>query len=163
MGPGASLAGLRFAAIYCRFRAIETGQGPACKDNLMEIEQIIKELGNKVKFKDSTDVGDIILMVNETEEPQTPFGVAYAVINGFEPDPAKKDEWWFVSLTFLAIPPEPRTLILQRPHFTGEIFTMGGRKVFIKAVDLAVPPTEPLDGDGQGDNSDRRSGLRRVK
>ncbi|MDL2260055.1 hypothetical protein LJB99_04205 [Deltaproteobacteria bacterium OttesenSCG-928-K17] len=40
---------------------------------------------------------------------------------------------------FLEVPPLPRTIILQTPHFTGqEVFTMGGRKVFIKAVNFSA-------------------------
>ncbi len=61
--------------------------------------------------------------------------MVYARVMGFDRDTAKRDEWWHVHFLFLEMPPATRTIILQTPHFTGkEIFTMGGRKVFMKAL-----------------------------
>jgi hypothetical protein len=116
------------------------------------MEKFVESLKASIAFKDTTEVGDVVLMVNEPAQDGEPFGAAYAVITDFVRDPSKRDEWWFVHLTFLAIPPKPHMLILQRPHFTGrEIFTMGGKKVFIQALDIRKPsepgeqPTPPRE------------------
>ena len=125
------------------------------------MEKFIEQIRESFQFKDTTVVGDVVLMVNEPEEEGAPFGVAYAVITDFERDPGKRDEWWFVHLTFLNFPPHPHMLILQRPHFTGqEIFTMGGKKVFLKAVDFQRPKQPEDDSKPTGPD---RSGLRLVK
>ncbi|MDR0882762.1 MAG: hypothetical protein LBP55_09530 [Candidatus Adiutrix sp.] len=102
-------------------------------DNLME--KLVEELNLQVPFKDTTEIGDTVIMLRENEDGMVT--MLYAQVIDFERDTAKRDEWWHVRFVFLEVPPQPRTIILQTPHFTGrEIFTMGGRKVFIKAVNF---------------------------
>ena len=108
----------------------------------MEIEQLVEEIGHQIPFKDTTDIGDLVLFLKE-EGPGEKITIAYARIMGIDRDTSKRDEWWHLHLVFLDLPLVPRTLILQTPHFTGkEIFTMGGRKVFIKSVNFSALEVE---------------------
>ncbi len=93
------------------------------------IEKIVTDLKNIFVFKESTQVGDIVLIVAEK--------IMYALVTGIERDYAKKEEWWQVSLQLLTIPPQKTVWTLRAPQFTGqEIFTMGGEERFIKAIDF---------------------------
>ncbi|MCL2028913.1 MAG: hypothetical protein FWG97_00605 [Deltaproteobacteria bacterium] len=101
------------------------------------IDKVIEEIQFQVPLKDSTVAGDTVIFIRETEGGQV--SVGYARVMSFEPDLSKRDEWWHVRFVFFEIPPQARTIILQTPHFTGgEVFTMGGKKVFIKAVNFDV-------------------------
>jgi len=97
------------------------------------MEKLIAELKQVVSFKDSTDVGDLVLIV--AKEPQ--IMASYALVTDIERDTSRKNEWWHVSLLLLSIPPQAMTWTLRIPQLTGmEVFTMGGEERFIKAVDL---------------------------
>ena len=62
-----------------------------------------------------------------------------------------------------SLPPEEISWILRPEQFTGkEIFTMGGDKRYIKAVDLGPRPV-PEGLDGTEDGKVKRPGLRLVK
>lgn len=96
------------------------------------METLVKELGEVLSFKDTIDVGDIVLVVIEETKD-----AIYAYVTSIEPDNSRKDEWWNLSLSFLSIPVQKATWTLRTPQMTGmEIFTMGGKKRFIKAVVL---------------------------
>lgn len=130
------------------------------------MEKTVEELKSAIPFKDTTVTGDVVLMLNETEDPEMPVAAAFAAITGFDRDVTKRDEWWHVHFAFLTIPPTPRSIILQPDHFTGqEIFTMGGKKVFIKALDLIAlrPGPEEPDEAPEEKKEKRRGGLRVVK
>ncbi len=107
------------------------------------MEKLVEELGFQVPFKDRTEAGDTVIVLRENENGR--ISMVYARVLDFDRDTTKRDEWWHVHFIFLEVPPLPRTIILQTPHFTGqEIFTMGGRKVFIKAVNFeAFSPETP--------------------
>lgn len=93
------------------------------------IEKIVTDLKNIFVFKETTQVGDIVLIVAER--------IMYALVIGIERDYGKKEEWWQVSLQLLTIPPQKVAWTLRTPQFTGqEIFTMGGEERFIKAIDF---------------------------
>jgi len=101
------------------------------------MESMVEELQYQVPFKETTEAGDMVLMLRENDDGRV--SMVYARVMGFDRDNTKRDEWWHVHFVFLEVPPLPRTIILQTPHFTGqEIFTMGGRKVFIKAVNFSA-------------------------
>lgn len=105
------------------------------------IEKIITDLKNIFVFKETTQVGDIVLIVAER--------IMYAVVTGIERDYVKKDEWWQVNLQLLTIPPQKVAWTLRTPQFTGqEIFTMGGEERFIKAIDFG----------GGGEAAEKKSG-----
>lgn len=112
---------------------------------------MVEELQYQVPFKETTEPGDLVLMLRENEDGRV--ALNYARVMGFDRDTTKRDEWWHVHFVFLEVPPMPRTIILQTPHFTGqEIFTMGGRKVYIKAVNFAAFSDEGLLDQTQLDN-----------
>ena len=93
------------------------------------IEKIVNDLKNIFVFKETTQVGDIVLIVAER--------IMYALVTGIERDYAKKEEWWQVSLQLLTIPPQRVAWTLRTPQFTGqELFTMGGEQRFVKAIDF---------------------------
>lgn len=105
-----------------------------------DMEKIVEELKKIVNFKSTTEIGDVILIV--AEEPNS---MIYALVTDFERDEGKRDEWWHVSLQILSVPPQKVTWALRTPQFTGqEIFTMGGEKRFVAALDFdeqaLVPP-----------------------
>lgn len=96
------------------------------------MQKIVEELKQLVPFKDTTDIGDILLIV--AKEPQM---LVYAHVNDIERDVSRKDEWWHIHLTMLAIPLQKITWTLRTDQMTGkEIFTMGGEERFVKAVDF---------------------------
>ncbi|MBU0482578.1 MAG: hypothetical protein KKG47_15915 [Proteobacteria bacterium] len=111
------------------------------------MEQIVEELKKIIQFKDDTEIGDIVLVL--TENPQA---VVYALVRNFERDTTRRDEWWHVSMQLLTLPVQSVTWTLRKEQFTGcEIFTMGGDKRFIKAVDLGSPPYLPGEKDKKKD------------
>jgi hypothetical protein len=118
------------------------------------VEKLVSEITRYIPFKDTTEEGDVVFILNEVNSNQATGN--YAQVISFSRDNSKRDEWWFVGLVFLTIPVVHYTFALQTPHFTGrEIFTMGGKKVFIKAVDtksfLGKDMKDGRDlGDGQG-------------
>ena len=129
------------------------------------MEKIIAELKELVPFKDTTETGDIVMVV--AEDPQM---VAYAMVTDIEPDLSRKDEWWEVHMQLLSVPIQSIVWTLRVEQFTGqEIFTMGGKAKFIKAVRFEKQPLQPNPKNNpeplpsqQEKNSDT-SWLRRVK
>ncbi len=104
------------------------------------MEKLIEELKSIIQFKDITVVGDIVLIV--AKEPHL---LVYALVNSIERDSSRKDEWWNINLSILAIPPQNMTWTLRTPQMTGlEVFTMGGEERFFKAVDFGnLKPPDP--------------------
>jgi hypothetical protein len=103
------------------------------------MDKIIEELHKIFHLKDSTGIGDIVIVV--IEKPQT---LSYALVTSFERDSTRRDEWWHVSMQLLSVPPQKVVWTLRTEQFTGkEIFTMGGEKRYIKAVDFSEPDGEP--------------------
>lgn len=108
------------------------------------MEKLVAELKQIVPFKDTTDIGDLVLVVSK--EPQM---LAYALVTDIERDSSRKDEWWHISLTFLTIPPQEITWTLRTAQLTGmEIFTMGGEERFVKGVNLTPAPPKPTPDQG---------------
>jgi len=121
------------------------------------MEKLVAELKKIIKFKDTTDVGDIVLVA-----AKNPRMLIYALVTDITLDETKRDEWWHVTFQFLAIPPQKTSWILRTPQMTGmEIFTMNGEQRFVKAVDFyEVKPFEPRDTRGK---KDKKPVLKRVK
>lgn len=95
------------------------------------IEKIVHDLEKVFVLKNTTQVGDIVLIVAER--------IIYALVTGIERDPTRKDEWWQVSLQLLTLPPQKTIWTLRMPQLTGqEIFTMGGEQRFVKAIDFGT-------------------------
>ncbi len=94
------------------------------------MEKLVAELKEIIDFKETTEVGDIVLIV--AREPQI---LVYALVTGIERDTSRRDEWWHVEMQLLTVPVQPVTWTLRMAQFTGqEIFTMGGEQRFVKAV-----------------------------
>lgn len=121
------------------------------------LEQAVAELKRIVPFKETAEVGDILLILAEEEQQPT---LLYALLTGIERDETRKDEWWHVSLQLLSVPPQPVVWTLRTPQFTGqESFTMGGKGRFIKAVQIEQQqPAAPSPPENK-----RKGGLRLVK
>ena len=106
------------------------------------MEQIVSELKKIVNFKEVTEEGDIVLMAGK--EPRM---LAYALVTDITRDTSKRDEWWFVTMHFLAVPPQKTVWILRTAQMTGqEIFTMDGAERFVKAVDFGQKSQPVKDG-----------------
>lgn len=126
------------------------------------MQKIITELKQIVRFKDSTDIGDLVLIV--AKDPQ--LSVFYALVTDIERDTSRKNEWWHVGLTLLSLPPQEMTWTLRTPQLTGmEVFTMGGEERFIKAVDFGAPlqSTAPERPAPASQEEKKGSFLKRVK
>ena len=126
------------------------------------METLVKELQQIVPFKESTDIGDLVLIV--AKEPQM---LVYALVTDITRDKTRKDEWWHLALTFLTVPPQDVTWTLRTAQMTGmEIFTMGGEERFIRAVNLtpkiAPVPDEP-EPEEKSKGSSKGPFLKRVK
>ncbi|MBC8318409.1 MAG: hypothetical protein H8E41_10930 [Desulfobulbaceae bacterium] len=103
------------------------------------MEKIIEELHNVVRLKGTTEPGDIVVILSEN-----PQSLIYARVACFERDTNKLDEWWHVTMYLLNVPPQKVVWALRTPQFTGEeIFTMGGKKHYIKALDFGDPVEDP--------------------
>lgn len=121
------------------------------------MEKLIDDLKKIMDFKDTLDLGDVVLIA--AKEPQM---LVYGLINDIVRDNTKRDEWWHVSMHVLSLPPRNITWTLRAEQMTGqEIFTMDGEERFMKAVVLqnAKPPVKHDDRlDQKGKPS-----LRRIK
>jgi hypothetical protein len=125
------------------------------------MEKMITELKQLISFKDTTSIGDIVLIC--IKKPQL---LSYALVTGITRDNSRKDEWWQVDMQLLTVPPQPVTWVLRTPQLTGqEIFTMGGEEHFVKAV-LFQNHTEesPIDEDKpKVEKKENIKMIRRVK
>lgn len=120
------------------------------------MEKLVAELQKIVMFKDTTEVGDIVLIA--AKKPQL---LVYALIMDIERDTTKLDEWWQVTMQILTVPPHQVVWVLRTPQMTGmEIFTMGGEQRFVKAIDVSGSPVDRMRSDKRKTG---RPALRRVK
>lgn len=125
------------------------------------MEDLVAELKELIDFKDTTEVGDIVMVA--AEEPQM---AAYALVTDIERDLSRKDEWWEVHMQLLSLPIQPIVWTLRVEQFTGqEIFTMNGNSRFVKAVRFDREPAgsnlKPFPGN-KG-KAGGKGGLRLVK
>lgn len=96
------------------------------------MQKIVDELKQLIPFKDTTCAGDIVLIV--AKEPKMLF---YAYVDKIERDSTRRDEWWHVHFTLLAVPLQKLTWTLRTAQMSGkEIFIMGGEERFVKAVNF---------------------------
>jgi len=92
----------------------------------------VAELRKVIDFKETTEVGDIVLIA-----AKNPDMLIYAMVRAIERDESRRDEWWHVRMTVLSVPPQLMAWTLRGPQMTGqEIFTMGGDERFMQAVKL---------------------------
>ena len=121
------------------------------------MEQIVKDLKKMMPFKDTVDIGDIVLIAAKKQQM-----LVYALVTDIARDETKRDEWWKISMQILSLPPQKVMWILRTEQMSGlELFTMDGEQRFMKAVDLEqnLPPL----GSVKQKKDKTKSGLRRVK
>jgi hypothetical protein len=122
------------------------------------METIVKELKNLVQFKDTVDVGDIVLIV--AKKPQM---LVYGLVYDISRDETKHDEWWHLSMHILSLPPRKVTWTLRTPQMTGqEIFTMEGEERFMKAINFDTEEKLPTKKVSKMKGR-KKSSLRRIK
>lgn len=120
------------------------------------MEKIIEDLKNVFLFKDTTDIGDIVLVVTEQ--------LFYALVTDIARDESKKDEWWHVTLEALIMPPQQMVWTLRTAQLTGmEIFTMGGVQRFVKAIDFGGSISQKKKSNEIIRKGKKRTALRLVK
>jgi len=103
------------------------------------MKKIIEELRQVIDFKNSTEVGDIVLIA--AKEPRMLF---YAHVDNIVRDDSRRDEWWHLSMTILSVPMQRITWTLRSQQMTGqEVFTMGGEERFVQAVALGKKTEKP--------------------
>lgn len=96
------------------------------------MDKLVKELKKNIRFKETTQVGDHVLIAS-----LEPHMIIYGLVHSIEKDTARKDQWWIITMHLLLLPPQKVSWTLREPQFTGqEIFTMQGEERFIKAVKL---------------------------
>jgi hypothetical protein len=122
------------------------------------MQKIVDELKSLITFKNTTDIGDIILVV--AKEPQM---LIYAYVNDIERDTSRKDEWWHVSFTMLTLPLQKTTWTLRTAQMTGkDIFTMGGEERFIQAINFG-PKNKPEGISQHQKKVFKHAGLKQIK
>lgn len=120
------------------------------------LEKLVEELKEVVPFKQTTDVGDLVLIASE--EPRL---MLYAVVVSIDRDSSKRDEWWHIGLTFLTVPLQNVIWTLRTAQMTGqEIFTMGGEKRFFKAISVEIG-RGPIKETGKP--AAKKGALKRIK
>lgn len=124
------------------------------------MKNIVDELKQLVSFKDTTEVGDIVLIA--AKEPQM---LIYAHVSDIERDTTRKDEWWHVHMEMLSIPLQKITWTLRTEQMTGqEIFTMGGEERFIKAIKFhSSRPQKKPQANKPAKGTKKTSPLKRIK
>ncbi|HBT96360.1 MAG TPA: hypothetical protein DEB25_01255 [Desulfobulbaceae bacterium] len=116
------------------------------------MKKMVDELKKLIKFKKTTEVGDIVLIT--TKNPDM---LMYAAVRAIERDDSRRDEWWHVHMTILSVPPQTAVWTLRAPQMSGqEIFTMGGDERFMQAIDL-------LEGKGPEPVAKIIKPIRRIK
>jgi hypothetical protein len=121
------------------------------------MEQIVKDLKKMMPFKDTVELGDIVLIA--AKKPQM---LVYALITDIVRDESKRDEWWKVSMQILSLPPQKVMWILRTEQMTGlETFTMDGEPRFMKGVEFGEK--NAAGGDDVEKESKGKPSLRRVK
>jgi hypothetical protein len=128
------------------------------------MEKLVKELKNLVPFKETTEVGDIVLVVIEEAEM-----AGYALVTEIERDSSRKDEWWQVHMELFSVPLQPLVWTLRTEQFTGqETFTMGGKGRFVQAVDFTTATTlatgrQKTTSSETKKSTEEKGGLRLIK
>ena len=123
------------------------------------LEKLVEELKAVTPFKNTTDIGDVVLIASE--QPRL---ILYAMVVSIERDQSKREEWWHIGLTFLTVPLQNVIWTLRTEQMTGqEIFTMGGEKRFFKAVSIIIEPGDQERSRHQQKSSPKKGGLKRIK
>jgi len=123
------------------------------------LEKLVEELRSITPFKETTEVGDIVLIASE--QPQL---ILYGIATSIDRDLSKKEEWWHIGLTFFTVPMQNVVWTLRTEQMTGqEIFTMGGEKRYFKAVSIDLISVAPDPGESTRIPPAKKGSLKRIK
>jgi hypothetical protein len=121
------------------------------------MDKIVEDLKKLIRFKDTVEAGDIVLIA--AKKPQM---LVYGLVSDIVRDDSKRDEWWHVSMQILSLPPRKVTWTLRTQQMTGlEIFSMDGEDRFMKAVYFGRE--FPGAGPEKKKKNKAKTTLRRVK
>ena len=103
------------------------------------MDDLAAELKELMDFKETIEVGDVVLIVSED-----PKMLAFAVVTDITRDSSRRAEWWHVGMQMLSVPLQPMTWTLRMPQMCGrEIFTMGGKKMYMAPVRIPYGAPRP--------------------
>ena len=103
------------------------------------MDELVAELNKLIDFKETLRMGDVALIA--AEDPQM---LAFVVVTDISLDFSRKDEWWHVGMQMLSVPLQPMTWTLRMEQMCGqEIFTMGGKKMFMAPVRIPYDAPRP--------------------
>lgn len=123
------------------------------------LEKLVEELKTVTPFKDTTDIGDIVLIA--TEQPRL---ILYGIVTSIEKDQSKKEEWWHIGLNFFTVPLQKVIWTLRTEQMTGlEIFTMGGEKRFFKAISIDLTSIGSEIRVTKKESAPKKGALKRIK
>lgn len=123
------------------------------------LEKLVEELKTVTPFKDTTDIGDIVLIA--TEQPRL---ILYGIVTSIEKDQSKKEEWWHIGLNFFTVPLQKVIWTLRTEQMTGlEIFTMGGEKRFFKAISIDLTSIGSEIRVTKKESASKKGALKRIK
>lgn len=123
------------------------------------LEKLIEELRTVTPFKETTDIGDVVLIASD--QPRL---ILYGIITSIDKDQSKKDEWWNIGLTFFTVPMQKVIWTLRTAQMTGqEIFTMGGEKRFFKAITINLESVGAESADIKKTPASKKGALKRIK
>ncbi len=115
----------------------------------MTLDKKLKDIKKYISLKDTTYIGDIILV-------GTPEGIYYATVRDIKPD--IKKNWYIVRFTLLVLPPVELSWTLRDPQMCGEIFTINEEEHFMAAVKLEPETKEETLNKCDCDTTPKRSG-----
>lgn len=96
------------------------------------MDAILKSLKKSFGFKETTDIGDVIVVVHLDKQMLT-FGRVFDILR----DETKRGDWWNVYIQYLTIPPHVEAIKLRTPQYSGkEEFTVKGERIFMAALDI---------------------------
>jgi hypothetical protein len=126
------------------------------------MEAIVEQLRERIALKETLEVGDVAIIA--AEDPQM---LAFAVVTDISRDLSRKAEWWHVSMQMLSVPLQTMTWTLRMEQMCGvEIFTMGGKKMFMAPVYIPFEPhvtsPDPLKTTKKKQSADNRKTMLRI-
>ncbi len=123
------------------------------------MDDLVAELKELMDFKETIEVGDVALVASED-----PKMLAFAVVTDITRDSSRKAEWWHVGMQMLSVPLQPMTWTLRMPQMCGlEIFTMGGKKMYMAPVRIPYGAPRPKPVQDQGTTKTHTKGTARLR
>ena len=123
------------------------------------MDDLVTELKKLMDFKETIEVGDVVLIVSED-----PKMLAFAVVTDITRDSSRRAEWWHVGMQMLSVPLQPMTWTLRMPQMCGrEIFTMGGKKMYMAPVRIPYGAPRPKPVQDQDVTKNHPKGTARLR